>query len=1819
MKKSYTGLIVLFFVLFSLIHANAQTTEFFENETVDADSFTEGGFTFTSDNTNFDVTFFDNAGASSSDQFLDNFSDQGVNKTYTLSLTSGATLFTLKSMDVYVSSQADGANPTADGSITVTGRVGTNVVYTDVLNTGNTTFPTSFSPDNGFFNINLSSLPTQGDKSNENIDNIQVSISGGFTYVAIDEFEFDSQVLNTDPPAVQSIVLLGTPPSTSAAVDFLVTFNENAFNVDAADFATDLVGTTGTISNVSGNGTTLITVTVSGITGDGTVSVDLIAGNNIADDLGNGPASPFTPGEVFNASRCFEETFESFSGNVGANTFTSNGTAYATDNANFDITFFNNAGSSGSYFLDNNADQGVNKVYSITTPGVELFAVNTIDLFVSSEVNGDNPTADGVVTMEGRLGGSTLYTITKNSGFATTFGPNNGFNSIDFAADGASDFSSTNIDELRLTIAGSFIYIGLDDFEHCPEVLTTNPPTVQNITLVGNPTASSTTVDFNVVFTEDAFNVTTDDFSLNLGGSTTGSIASISGSGNSYTVTVNGISGEGAIRLDLLANTNIADVDGNTPPPPFINGQSFLASLCNVETFEALALDATTWTNAGINFNSSALFNIDEFVGAGASNSDQYLDNLADQGTAKTYSIALTNAADVITMNQMAIYVSSEVNGLNPTTDGNITILGRLDESTVYTITKSTGFPATLSAGNNGFYELDFATEGGTDNSALEIDEIVITIGGAFTYVAVDNFEFCTDPPPTAICSPFTVALDASGNATIVPADVDGGSNDNGGAVTLISVVPNVFDCSSIGDNTVTLTIEDGAGQQATCTTTVTVEDNIPATITCPDSITQSADPGVCGGVVTFAPPIIMDNCTNESTPVIAGFTALGFFEGSRFYISDANFTGSNAFADAIAKGGFVATVDNATENQFLGTAMNNVGVGTAFIGFNDVAVEGAFEWQSGSPSTFTSWEVGEPNNAGDEDYTRFVFTGFWFDVPDGATERYILELPPVGLTQTAGLASGSLFPVGTTTNTFSYVDGGNNTVTCSFDVTITDDEDPVIACLDFTVTLDENGEGTLRPVDLLGGTVVEGVSLVGGDNQSGAAGNTDFTVTVTTATSITFDYDYSTGDSPDFDELGYLVNGVYTLITNNAVSNPSGSITVAVDATDVFGFRMNTDDNTFGAGFATISNFSPGFTGQFAAASWTLTNTNSDGTAVIEDVDVMLDITDNCGIDTVVLSETNFNCTDAGVNEVIVTVTDINGNISMCTAMVTVPGNTSTYTTGGWVPSAPDMNTAAIFEADYNTANDGGSIDACACEINNNASVTVETGNYLRTKRDIIVNTGSSLIVAHQGSVVQVDDNANVTNDGTINVNLTTPLLKPRDFMVMGSPMTAETREGAFSAGYGMHEHSTVNFTPHPDVAAEFGVDAINWADAENDNWSSHSGVITPGEGYIYRPQANPADGNATYNLTYELGTLTNGVVTFPIVEGDDKEDSPNVMANPYASAIFLDAQFFTENLTVSEVYFWEHVTARQEYPAVPTLFYSMDDISVYNQSGGVAATNGGTVPNGFISTGQGFGVKANTGTGSSQVTFNNRLRQLDNNNTLRTTEVEKERLWLSIENGEYERKTSTLIAFNAATTAGQDDSYDSNKLATVLSLYSHHADGSGALAIQSRESFDEEMLIPMGFSTVVDEVQEYVISIENMEGSNLSQMEIYLTDHLRDVTTNLTRGDYTFTSGRDIFDNRFTVHFRDRSVLGADELSLESISVFPNPTDAQFTIVKPLSLNVESLDMYDITGRLVQQEDLSLMNDSRTVDIGILPSGAYICIFKGNGEELVKRIIKK
>ena len=114
---------------------------------------------------------------------------------------------------------------------------------------------------------------------------------------------------------------------------------------------------------------------------------------------------------------------------------------------------------------------------------------------------------------------------------------------------------------------------------------------------------------------------------------------------------------------------------------------------------------------------------------------------------------------------------------------------------------------------------------------------------------------------PTVTCKNHSVALSSNGSASITPGNVFLSGFDNCGTINLVSVVPNSFNCSKIGGNAVTLTVNDGNGNTKTCTATVTVVDNTPPTVTCKNHTAALNS----SGTTTFTPSHFYqagnDNC----------------------------------------------------------------------------------------------------------------------------------------------------------------------------------------------------------------------------------------------------------------------------------------------------------------------------------------------------------------------------------------------------------------------------------------------------------------------------------------------------------------------------------------------------------------------------------------------------------------------------------------------------------------------------------------------------------------------------------------------------------------------------------------------------------------------------------------------------------------------------------------------------------------------------------------------------------------------------------------------
>ncbi|MCF6308378.1 MAG: T9SS type A sorting domain-containing protein [Flavobacteriaceae bacterium] len=544
-------------------------------------------------------------------------------------------------------------------------------------------------------------------------------------------------------------------------------------------------------------------------------------------------------------------------------------------------------------------------------------------------------------------------------------------------------------------------------------------------------------------------------------------------------------------------------------------------------------------------------------------------------------------------------------------------------------------------------------------------------------------------------------------------------------------------------------------------------------------------------------------------------------------------------------------------------------------------------------------------------------------------------------------------------------------------------------------------------------------------------------------------------------------------------------------------------------------------------------------------------------------------------------------------------------WISGAWTNGVPTIIDNAIIRDNYSTTAQGASIDAFTLVIDPSYTLTIADGDYLQVENNITVN--GNLIVQHQGSVVQIDDTATVTNNGNITVLKTmTSFDSGTDFAILGSPMTGETRNGVYSQNNVTMNHLTANFVPHTDVATN-DPGAENFADDDGNNWAFLTGAapITPGVGYLVG--GITAGGNFT--STYTQGTLNNGIINYNTIFNTDQNASPNVMSNPYASAI--DANIFINNNTIVDaLYFWEHLTPPStSYPGYRAENWDMGDISMYNLSGGIAAANGGSSPSQYIPSGQGFAIKANA---FGTVIFDNSLRVVSPNIGYRNSE-NTNRMYVNVSNETYGLKGKTLITFTPNATDEIDVNYDAKRLATPISIYSKVEEQE--LSIQGRSAFNENQIIPLGFRTQVEELQEYTISLGLIEGTEISNATVYLQDNLLQTETNLSETSYSFTSEDGNFSDRFIIYF-GQEVLGNNEVTSNTVSLYPNPVSSQVSISSIATIS--TVIIYDLSGRVVRSINANEQTNL-TIDLSELSSAMYFVEIKTPRGSITKRIIKE
>ncbi len=196
--------------------------------------------------------------------------------------------------------------------------------------------------------------------------------------------------------------------------------------------------------------------------------------------------------------------------------------------------------------------------------------------------------------------------------------------------------------------------------------------------------------------------------------------------------------------------------------------------------------------------------------------------------------------------------------------------------------------------------------------------------------------------------------------------------------------------------------------------------------------------------------------------------------------------------------------------------------------------------------------------------------------------------------------APGSVINTSTTI-TLTVTDESTNSNSCNFALNLQDNDAPVAACNDVTLQLDAGGSATLSPSD---------INNVSTDNCT-SIGNLALSV------------------SPSNVGCGDVGSQLATLTVADQAGN-----------TDSCSANLTVEDN-----------IAPNAVCQSSSTLYL----DASGNAVLSGSLVDAGSSDNCSIQSRTVSDTTFDCTNLGANSVTLTVTDPSGNISTCTAPVTV------------------------------------------------------------------------------------------------------------------------------------------------------------------------------------------------------------------------------------------------------------------------------------------------------------------------------------------------------------------------------------------------------------------------------------------------------------------------------------------------------------------------------------------------------------------------------------
>lgn len=311
--------------------------------------------------------------------------------------------------------------------------------------------------------------------------------------------------------------------------------------------------------------------------------------------------------------------------------------------------------------------------------------------------------------------------------------------------------------------------------------------------------------------------------------------------------------------------------------------------------------------------------------------------------------------------------------------------------------------------------------------------------------------------PPQLGCVDITVGIGENGTYVMDPDEVIIGSVDNCTEINPI-ITPSVLTCDDVGSAVeVSIVVADVAGNMDSCTVNVTVVDTFPLLLECPFllayPVTRSTDEFSCTYTANeeeFRPTLVAPDCSTVITYELTGVTegtGMSNVAGVAFNLGETTvtYTATDASGNTTSCSFIVIVEDTVLPIM---ACLADITISTNEDAMDDYNCTTDHSWQHPNPS----------DNCG------IIAYEVQYTYPDGSTEIEDLK----ALHDAGTLATTKNFVLGTTQIVYTALDTMNNEAKCTYNVTVVDDEDPMLFCEEVlsTTRFAFNNEALIVPND---------------------------------------------------------------------------------------------------------------------------------------------------------------------------------------------------------------------------------------------------------------------------------------------------------------------------------------------------------------------------------------------------------------------------------------------------------------------------------------------------------------------------------------------------------------------------------------------------------------------------------------------------------------------------------------------------------------------------------------------------------------------------------